>query len=199
MVKNPPANAGEAGLIPGSGRSPKKGNGNSFQCSCLGNPTDRGAWGATIHESQRVRHDSATKQQQCCMPTTDIILYLNYTSMEKKRSSNRTGFSCCLLQRSQELRPLTPPLTSHPHPPTPRKEGQRSWAGHSPAAHAQEKAGEGHQVTLVPGVGEVEMQAAAQWGLVGVCPGSPHGQAAQAAAQALAELLTEQGEGPEVE
>ena len=43
------------------------------------------------------------------------------------------------------------------------------------------------------------MQAAAQWGLVGVSPGGPHGQAAQAATQPLAELLAEQGEGPEVE
>ena len=52
MVKNPPANAGDAGdmsLIPGSGRSPGKGNGNPFQYSCLGNPMDRGAWRATVH------------------------------------------------------------------------------------------------------------------------------------------------------
>ena len=51
MVKNPPANAGderETGLIPGSGRSPGGGNGNPLQCSCLENPTDRGAWQATV-------------------------------------------------------------------------------------------------------------------------------------------------------
>ena len=48
-VKNPPANAGDAGLIPGLGRSPGGGNGNSLQCSCLGNPMDRGAWRATVH------------------------------------------------------------------------------------------------------------------------------------------------------
>ena len=42
-VKNLPANAGDAGLIPGSRRSPREGNGNPLQCSCLGNPTDRGA------------------------------------------------------------------------------------------------------------------------------------------------------------
>ena len=35
MVKNPPANAGDAGLIPGSGRSPEGGNGNPLQYSCL--------------------------------------------------------------------------------------------------------------------------------------------------------------------
>ena len=37
------------GLIPGSGRSPGEGNGNPLQHSCLGNPTDRGAWRATVH------------------------------------------------------------------------------------------------------------------------------------------------------
>ena len=40
VVKNPPANAGEVGSIPGSGRSPGRGNGNPFQCSCLRNPMD---------------------------------------------------------------------------------------------------------------------------------------------------------------
>ena len=38
VVKNPPANAGEMGSIPGSGRSPGEGNGNPLQYSCLGNP-----------------------------------------------------------------------------------------------------------------------------------------------------------------
>ena len=52
MVKNLPANAGdigEAGLIPGSGRSPGERNRNPLQYSCLENPTDRGAWRATVH------------------------------------------------------------------------------------------------------------------------------------------------------
>ena len=49
MVKNPPANAGEVGSVPGSGRSPGEGNGNPLQCSFLGNPMDRGAWQATVH------------------------------------------------------------------------------------------------------------------------------------------------------
>ena len=42
-------NAGDLGLISGLGRSLGEGNGNSLQYSCLGNPTDRGAWQATIH------------------------------------------------------------------------------------------------------------------------------------------------------
>ena len=40
-VKNLPANARVASLIPGSGRSPAEGNGNPLQYSCLGNPMDR--------------------------------------------------------------------------------------------------------------------------------------------------------------
>ena len=49
LVKNPPANAGEVGSIPGFGRSPGEGNGNPLQYSCLENPVDRGAWRATVH------------------------------------------------------------------------------------------------------------------------------------------------------
>ena len=49
VVKNPQANAGNVDLIPGSGRSPGIGNGNSLQYSCLGNPMDRGLCQATVH------------------------------------------------------------------------------------------------------------------------------------------------------
>ena len=48
VVKNPQASAGDAGLIPGSGRSPEEGNGNP-PVFLPGNPTDRGTWRATIH------------------------------------------------------------------------------------------------------------------------------------------------------
>ena len=43
VVKNPPANTGDSGLIPGSGGIPGEGNGNPLQYSCLGNPIGRGA------------------------------------------------------------------------------------------------------------------------------------------------------------
>ena len=42
-------NVGDLGLIPGLGRSPGERNGNPLQYSCMGNPTDRGAWWATVH------------------------------------------------------------------------------------------------------------------------------------------------------
>ena len=52
VVKNPPANAGDArdvGLIPGSRRSPGGGNGNSLKYSCLENSMNREAWQAIVH------------------------------------------------------------------------------------------------------------------------------------------------------
>ena len=49
MRKNPPANAGDAGLIPVLGRSPGEGNDNPLQYSCLDNPMDRAAWQATVY------------------------------------------------------------------------------------------------------------------------------------------------------
>ena len=53
VVKNPPANAGDMDLIPGSGRSPGVGNGNPLQYSCLGNLTASSPWG-----HKRVGQDS---------------------------------------------------------------------------------------------------------------------------------------------
>ena len=58
VVKNPPANAGDAqnaGLIPGSGRSPAGGYGNPLQYSCPENPMDRGARWATVHRAAKSR------------------------------------------------------------------------------------------------------------------------------------------------
>ena len=52
VVKDPPVNAGDirdSGSVPELGRSPGEGNGNPLQYSCLGNPMDRGAWGAAVH------------------------------------------------------------------------------------------------------------------------------------------------------
>ena len=49
VVKNLTANAGDVSLIPGLGRCPREGKDHLLQYSCLGNPTGRGAWWATIH------------------------------------------------------------------------------------------------------------------------------------------------------
>ena len=63
VVKNLPASSGDASSIPGLGRSPGEGNDNPLQYSCLGNPIDRGAWEATVHEvAKKVRCNLVTKQ-----------------------------------------------------------------------------------------------------------------------------------------
>ena len=65
MVKN----LGDLGSIPGLGRSPGGGHGNPLQHSCLENPMDRGAWGATVHGVTRVRHGRLTTTFLTAMPS----------------------------------------------------------------------------------------------------------------------------------
>ena len=76
MVKNLPANAGDIrdmGSIPGLGTFPGGGHGsNPVQCS-VENPTDRGAWWATVHGSQRVRNDWCDLVQVQCLPHMEVI------------------------------------------------------------------------------------------------------------------------------
>ena len=69
MVKNPLANAGGAGdtgSLPGSGRSPGRGNGNPLQYSCLGISIDRGAWPWGHKDSDVIEHTQA--QRDCALP-----------------------------------------------------------------------------------------------------------------------------------
>ena len=54
-IKNPRANAGDAGSVPGQGRFPEEGHGNPLQYYCLENSMDRGGWLATV--------DGVTKTQ----------------------------------------------------------------------------------------------------------------------------------------
>jgi len=57
VVKNLLANVADSGSTPGSGRSPRAGNGNPLQHSCLGSSMDRGVLQATVHGVTRVGHD----------------------------------------------------------------------------------------------------------------------------------------------
>ena len=68
MVKNLPANTGDTGLTPGSGRYPGEENGNSAQYSCLDNPMDRGAWWATVHGVAEL--DTTEVTEHACMHIT---------------------------------------------------------------------------------------------------------------------------------
>ena len=60
VVKNLPANAEDKGLIPRWGRSLRMRNDNPLQCSCLGNPMDRGDWQATVHGVTKSRTQLST-------------------------------------------------------------------------------------------------------------------------------------------
>ena len=60
-VKNPPANVGDRGSIPWSGRSPGEGNGNPLQYLCLGNPISKRSPWATVHGVARLGYDLVTK------------------------------------------------------------------------------------------------------------------------------------------
>ena len=60
VVKNPPVNAGDASLMPGSGRCPGEGNGNPLQYFCVENPMDREAWQATVHGVAKSRTQLST-------------------------------------------------------------------------------------------------------------------------------------------
>ena len=66
--KESAGNAGDWASIPGSGRSPGRGNGNPPQCSCLKNPMDRGAWWAMVHR--------AAKSQTQLSTSTYIYMYM---------------------------------------------------------------------------------------------------------------------------
>ena len=68
MVKNPPANAGDSGSIPGSGRSPGVGHGNSLQYSCLENPmVGYHPWGHKESDTvETTEHASSQEQMFVC-------------------------------------------------------------------------------------------------------------------------------------
>ena len=74
VVKNLPDNAGntgDLGSIPGSGSSPRKGNSNPLQFSCLENPMDRAAWWAAVHGVEKSQTRFST--QACHLP---MIIYI---------------------------------------------------------------------------------------------------------------------------
>ena len=75
VIKNPPANAGDMGLIPGSGRFPGEGNGNPLQYSCLENPMDGGTGWATAHgvAKSETRLTSLSQTLVCIGITGDLF------------------------------------------------------------------------------------------------------------------------------
>ena len=77
VVKDPPTNGGDVGLIPGLGRSPGEGNCNPLKYSCLGNPMDRRAWQAIVY--------GVVKESDPILQLNNIILYTHSSFKKKKR------------------------------------------------------------------------------------------------------------------
>ena len=115
MVKNPLANAGDAGSIPGSGRSPGEGNGNPLQYSCLENSPDREGSLAGYSpwdqgESNSVEHTRITTPPAAhlysqpntyseCLGSLVFIVF----SLVCSNSSTDTNFRCESLSHSHFL------------------------------------------------------------------------------------------------
>ena len=94
--KNPPANAEgirDTGSVPGWGRSPGGGLGNSLQYSCLENPRDRRAWGATVH---RVAELEWLKWLSTCSVCMYLITF-TITSPEKPPLQSTMDDGHCLV------------------------------------------------------------------------------------------------------
>ena len=85
VVKNLPANVGDTGSIPGSGRSPGGGNDNPFQYSCLKNLMDRGAWQAIVH---RITKKLDTTKHTHTLILNNTVCFLRYTYVCKCTKEN---------------------------------------------------------------------------------------------------------------
>ena len=95
-------NAGDTrgtGSIPGLGRTPGEGDGNPLQYSCLENPTDSGAWWATVQISdQKYKTSNKTDQRYMKLPSS-LGVELRISAEEESRwRRNRTERSLSLLQ-----------------------------------------------------------------------------------------------------
>ena len=113
MVKNPPANAGDAGdmgSIPGPRRCPGGGNGNPLQYSCLENPMDRGAWQNTacgvaksqtqlkqlsMHTQPTQEQVLGKKKKEQCLVSTHQLTPIRMATIQKKRNRNNTCWEGC--------------------------------------------------------------------------------------------------------
>ena len=98
-VKNPPANAGDTGLIPGLGRSPGGGNDNPFQYSCLENSMGRRAWHVTDHGiicmhnlATKHTHHLHDKRPDRTFHLSVLILRVTFGWPQENRPSGQVSF-----------------------------------------------------------------------------------------------------------
>ena len=88
VIKNPPANAGDArdmGSIPGSGRSSRVGNGNSLQYPCLENSMDRETWQATVHGVTKHQTGLSVRAHVCMHTHTQFRDYIENCNQSHTR------------------------------------------------------------------------------------------------------------------
>ena len=88
--KESTCNAGDMGSIPGSGRSPWRGNGNTPQYSCQENPMDRGAWWPTVHGVTKSRTRLSSSSNQCSWERWGCEMGI-YTHIEIRTEYNKRG------------------------------------------------------------------------------------------------------------
>ena len=90
VVKNPPTNARDTGLIPWLGRSPGGGHGNPPQYSCLENSMDRGAWWAMVHRVAKSR--THAHRYRCILTHTHTQLALPPAGPSKRPKPSLSYF-----------------------------------------------------------------------------------------------------------
>ena len=86
-VRESACNAGDSGSVPGSGRSSGEGNGNPLQYSYLENPTDRGAWQATVQALAGCQESDITAGQQLKYNNNGLKMIKLITSLSKTAST----------------------------------------------------------------------------------------------------------------
>ena len=127
--KEPTCNAGGASSIPGSGRSPRGGNGNPLQYSYLGNTLDREAWWATVHgvakSWTRLRDYNNNNK-----PAPNFFLYKSIFYLDKSPLSTLCFCSrnTCLCVLSRICLLTTPGTVAHQAPLSMRFPRQEYWS-----------------------------------------------------------------------
>ena len=108
-VKASARNAGDLGSIPGLGRCPGEGNGNSLQYSCLENPMDGGAWWATVHgvAKSRTRLSDLTFHWVYFLNTCECLRFSPYPlHLPWSKAAIFSHLSCCSSLLNNSLHPL---------------------------------------------------------------------------------------------